>query len=230
MMAPKAALGFAVAVAGLGCAAGASAHWAASQLPEVPRAKVEKSRRLTEEERGRVTAAQFARCMVRRSARKVRAVLDLPLGRQADIAVAKLAVDDCMDEGMLKMASSVFRGALFEALYRLPQSPKLPASLPRLPARDYAAGVDIANPDAALDVALRTFADCVVRADPAASHRLLFTDIGADREQAAFQALMPVLGNCLPRGNALKFSKPVLRGLIAEVAFRLAESAAGTRS
>ncbi|HEX8215026.1 MAG TPA: hypothetical protein VF582_06090 [Allosphingosinicella sp.] len=78
-------------------------------------------------------------------------------------------------------------------------------------------------------MALRSFADCVVRADPPASHKLLLTDIGAEREQAAFKALMPVFGNCLPRGNALTFSKPVLRGLIAEIAFRLAESAAGTR-
>lgn len=64
---------------------------------------------------------------------------------------------------------------------------------------------------------------CVARANPAAAKALLETPPGTARENAAFRAVVPLLGPCVPAGATLIFKKTVIRGSIAIALYNSAE-------
>jgi hypothetical protein len=68
------------------------------------------------------------------------------------------------------------------------------------------------------------FGECVVRADPAGTHRLLASKPTSPSEGGAMLALRPSLSACLDKGNKLNLTKEVLRGTIALNYYRLAKA------
>jgi len=64
------------------------------------------------------------------------------------------------------------------------------------------------------------FAQCVVATAPDGVKALLNTNPTWDEQDKAIQQLGPYLGPCLPKGAQMSFSKLVLRGLLAEAAYR----------
>jgi hypothetical protein len=68
------------------------------------------------------------------------------------------------------------------------------------------------------------FGECVIRTDPAGSHRLLNTKITSDAEAAAIRALKRPLDGCLAKGEKMTLTKEVLRGTIALNYYRLLKS------
>jgi hypothetical protein len=74
------------------------------------------------------------------------------------------------------------------------------------------------------DHLLSIYGDCVVRADPAAAYRLIFTKPSSDQESSAFAALKHSFSQCLVAGQTLSFSRASLRGAIAMNLYRLAKA------
>jgi hypothetical protein len=73
-------------------------------------------------------------------------------------------------------------------------------------------------------VYLAQYGECVVRAETSSSYALLKTQPDSLEESAAFASLKPVLGECMPAGQTLAFSKTTLRGTIAMNLYRLAHA------
>jgi len=71
---------------------------------------------------------------------------------------------------------------------------------------------------------LSIFGECVVRANPDAAYRLIWTKPSSPQENQAFAELNAVLASCLVSGRKLTFSKGALRGTIAMNLYRLANA------
>src|SRR5439155_26670686 len=65
------------------------------------------------------------------------------------------------------------------------------------------------------DLALVKYGECVVRADPHGSQRLLASKINSKEEGAVLTALLPAFSACLDKGQQLGASRLILRGIIA---------------
>lgn len=169
----------------------------------------------------------YARCVAARNRPGVLAFLELPpSSSRSGSRAARLATADCLYEGELRFNASLFRGQLFEALYRQDyNSLPLPdlSSTPPLP--------PLFPPDAELNdrqrvaMALSAFAECAVRADPAAARRLTLSQVASAAENEAFAALSQTFSGCLSQGIQLSFSRPMLRGIVAESLYRLSTAA-----
>lgn len=64
------------------------------------------------------------------------------------------------------------------------------------------------------------FGQCVATVDPAGVTALLKTAATSQREQEAFKALQPALGQCLEPGGKFQMNPFTLRGFLAEGAYR----------
>lgn len=71
---------------------------------------------------------------------------------------------------------------------------------------------------------LGEFGECVVRANPAASHALLLTSPVTPEESRAFNSLSAVFGNCIAGGPNMSLDKSVIRGTVALNYYRLAHA------
>ena len=88
-------------------------------------------------------------------------------------------------------------------------------------------GVLPKNPSNSVKVGMGMSAvgECVVRAAPDVSTRLVRSDIASDAESAAVEALKPALSGCLTAGQTFVFSPEMLRGAVALNYYRLANRA-----
>jgi hypothetical protein len=174
------------------------------------------------EVRARRALRDFAICTAQRSRAKTDRYLQ-QFQPEPETRLAKsLASSQCLWDGQLKMTWALFRGALYEAVYREDFRKGPVADLQNAPVIDYLAGAaDREHPQARVYGALRRLADCAVRADPAAALRLVATLDGTMAEADAFRTLVPRVSGCVVAGQELKFSRPMLRGLVAETLYRL---------
>jgi hypothetical protein len=169
------------------------------------------------------TMNKYAGCLLRTFRKRALAFLRLPpASYEAMLAARKLATGWCLREGALSFRFQLLRGGLYEALYEEQFERAGAAGLTAVPPVDYSGG----NPtplsdETAFAIALVQFADCVVRANPTASRALILSKVTSDEEKAAFASLTPHLGGCLVSGTQLKFSRPMLRGFVAEALYRL---------
>ncbi|MES2443680.1 MAG: hypothetical protein V4574_12685 [Pseudomonadota bacterium] len=74
-------------------------------------------------------------------------------------------------------------------------------------------------------VGVIAYAACVVETAPQQTMAVLRSQPGSSGEGAALAALGPTLGPCLPDGMTVEFTRPRLRGALAEAAYRMAASA-----
>ena len=66
------------------------------------------------------------------------------------------------------------------------------------------------------------FADCVVASDPYTADFFYRTGSGSDEEKRAIEGLTPALGPCLPQGQQIALSPPLLRAWIGEALWHAA--------
>lgn len=99
----------------------------------------------------------------------------------------RLAVDECLNDGILKFNSILLRGNLYMALYRRDHG-RAPATLAAAPLALAADTAGQASDAAVQYISARVFAECVVRKDPALSRELVLAEIGGKREDAAYAA------------------------------------------
>lgn len=173
-------------------------------------------------DRARQTMYDFARCAVKRARGSISAYLkSFPGSGEAHRLASRLATDECLDSGAMTFNDAVFRGAIYEMLYRDRYGRNPLNDLTALPSPDYAIGSNPMDENHMGAVALRRYADCIVRANPQAANVLIMSRAGTATEKAAFDAMMPNFSACLQKDRVLRFSKSILRGAIGETLFRI---------
>lgn len=181
---------------------------------------------LSPADKARVTLNAYAACLATHDRAQVARYLATPPDSSAAAAASHgLAAAQCLRYGDLGYADEQLRGALYIALVRDGVARSAPATLSAV---DYTTGAGAENADAAARaVALRQFADCVVRADPVASRNAVTSPVGSDAERAAYRALSPVYAGCMTQGSTARLNRTVLSGLLAETLYRASGAGAG---
>jgi hypothetical protein len=177
---------------------------------------------------GRRAMHAYANCVVASDRRGVEAFLAVPPGTPEWSRLgSRIATSACLQGGDMRFQPSIFRGALYDALYRVDYARRRPVNVAEAPEIAYLTGTPETWTEAQRGwLGLQDFGDCVVRAKPAESRALMLSEVEAAEEGRAFTAIAPALGPCLVQGAQVRFSRPILRGLIAESLYRL--TAAGT--
>ena len=196
-----------------------------SRIPDpaaVPR-DVEESEQAGEAQR---VMKEYGACIVKKARRRAEAALTtFPNSKEFGQAMVKLASSECLMTGELRFKPILLRGSLFEALYNADFGSR-PVDVTAVPAIDYFAGAEEReSPGVRRQVAIRQFADCISRANPAGVHALILSRVGSDGETDGFRQVMPTASQCLTEGVELKLSRPILRGLVAETMYRLSQAA-----
>ena len=169
-------------------------------------------RNISEADRARQTMNDYATCLVKIRTVAVRKALNAGSDAAVNGALAKLAIPDCLDSGMLRMPEQLLRGSIYRALYlrEFAREPSVPAGVTN------AAAVD---PD---DNPLRNFGHCVNHLDQVNTRMAVMARPATVAERQAFNALSPTLGQCVAPGNQIRFTRSVLQGALAEAAYRQA--------
>ena len=170
----------------------------------------------------------YARCVV--SAENHRSIDRFlsanPLSKKADKLGTQIATPNCLNRGTISFPSTLFRAALYDALYREAYGKATILPTPDQPPLDIANEVESQDPaDAKFYVSTRYFGDCIVRREAASVRALLKTNIESKEETASFEALQTSMGACLSNGDKIQFSRQMLRGLLAEALYKLTVAA-----
>jgi hypothetical protein len=180
------------------------------------------------------TMDRFARCLVFSHWRHVAAehyVRAIPDGPAFMEAGGRLATPDCVPRSPnyrieMRFKPNLLRAALFGALYQRdfwrPPAHEITVVAPLQIAAEFdGPAEDI--PKAV--IFQRVIGDCTARAAPGEVHVLLMSRVASGGEKEALDRIMPHLAGCLPAGHRMAFSRPVLRGLLAEALYKLRKAA-----
>jgi hypothetical protein len=191
-----------------------------SNIPVPKRARIPESG--SKAERGNVVMREFARCTIDRMPGKVATLLAMPLGREYDKAMRQVVSEECLSAGEISFKPILLRGALFTELWqrRMLAESKGKTWGPVLPAYDLSAPIADAGAETKQQQGLLWFADCIVKRDRPAANDVIVRQVGSSAQDEAYARLMPDLGPCLPQGQQVKFSKPILEGVLAEALYR----------
>jgi hypothetical protein len=177
------------------------------------------------------TMQDFSSCVVQRvRPAKLDAYLRLPPGSAAsNAAMSALAVDSCapfrVNSYAMRFQADVMRAGLYDSLYRL-RFKFGPIDIASVPKLDIASEFDTTTePLGDASLYFRDIGDCVARKKPDLSRTLLMTRQGSKDEDAALKAIVPSVPSCVPQGSTIRFSTPILRGLIAEALYKLSMAA-----
>ena len=180
----------------------------------------------------RRTVLEFAACLISRSPGRADKMVALPISaREYQIMYRNLYDtfdDECLSSGdtggvQLRFSPTVFRAGLFEELYRRNFGRKGPTDFQAVTTSGYRElyGDAVADPEVRNAIAIKQFGECVTRADGAGVRELMTANAGSADEAGTFTRLAPRLGACLPKGEKIAFSKPILKGALAEGIYRL---------
>lgn len=173
----------------------------------------------------RVVSDNLAFCIIKRHYGPVRKALAPPRNLMNDYKyLPKLMDSECFanssmgrEEGVTSMELTTnpvsFRGGLYKALVRKDygRKPATFGATPLIPEGD--------------DALVLQFADCVVRAEPEHSRKLILAVAGTSAEQAAIDAVRPSFAKCSIPNTQFRFSKGKLVGDLAEAYYREADAA-----
>lgn len=180
-------------------------------------------------ERKRQLVAEYATCVVKRLRGKAKSVV--LSDRESSAAVARwdqVLSPECMptddSDGSMTMRTQpiLIRFALAQALLEADPSLGLP-ELAAVPPLEHGTA-KASSQTAAFNIAVSRLGECVVRAAPGASTRLVRSQVTGSDETAAFEALKPALSTCLSAGQSFAFSPELLRGAVALNYYRLAKT------
>jgi hypothetical protein len=187
-------------------------------------------------QRAERTMADFSKCVV--ADRRLRPWAEwylrvIPEGAFFQAAARRLATPACMPPALvttkLRFKAKLFRETLFSALYQRDFGRTPPPELKSVPPLVIAA--EFSGDEAQIPVTVtfeRAVGDCVARADPLGVHRLLMTKVASREEGEALQQVVPELAGCVPAGQRRAFSRPVLRGILAEALYKLRRAASAS--
>jgi hypothetical protein len=167
----------------------------------------------------------FAKCVVSTKSREAKAMafLQLPDGDpQQSVQGSEIAMSGCAPPGsQMRFKPELFSRSIYTALYRKYYYKSVPADFADLEPADYRLEYNSSSvPVLTEQLALRTFADCTVRQNAAAAHQFAITEMQSNAEKEAVPAITASMQQCLNTGATLKFSRTILKGLIAESLYK----------
>jgi hypothetical protein len=173
-----------------------------------------------EEEQNLVIIRDFARCTYSTGPKRVAEALLLP--PEGDpVALGELASSECLASGTLKFSSALFRGALFGELYR--QRHERSGRTWSLPVEPLSR-LTPPSPDASTDTRrhylMLSVAECLDGEAPTAVRDVVLKPAGSAEQKAAFDAILPLLGTCVPQGVTLKLNRMSLEHAFGEYLYR----------
>lgn len=171
---------------------------------------------------------QYANCLAKAERPVVEHYLATRPGSVTAVNTArKIATSECLMDGDLSISVEAMRGPMYQALYRLDfrsQEPADPAKAPPLVYGEHPVQqIAISDPV----VGVRMFADCAVRANPAAARNLVLSEIASIEERDALQQMMPAMSACITPGAKLGLTRRLIRATVAEVLYRLTMASSG---
>lgn len=146
-------------------------------------------------------------------------------GRDGRVNDSRFTNEACMSENTrLDLEEPLLSRALASALYKKNFGDSdAPAMLtPSTTISEEFTAEGDAQTDA---IAMRHYGDCVVAGLPAQSHAFVLTEVASREERKARRPLEAVLKECIDADRDLKFSLPVLRGILAEALLKGRERA-----
>ncbi len=172
------------------------------------------------------TMRDFARCVVNNKKREAKAIefLRVPDNDPRQMVLGKeIAVGGCAPPGsQMRFQPDLFSRSVYTALYRKYYSKTQPSSANWTEPTDYQSEYAVmTTPVSKVQLALRAFADCTASGDLAAAHRFAVSEMRGDEEKAALPGVMVHMQKCLPEGTQLRFSRTVLKGLVAESLYKM---------
>jgi len=183
-----------------------------------------------------LTLAEFSDCVLDRGGRRARAERFLrlpPAGEPFEDAAGWLMPQECLllrggTWMEMRIRPDALRASLFASLYkrdfgRVP--PPQVSAVPPLRLSEEFEGDPAQLPQTVR--VTRAIGDCAARADAASAHAFLLTTLGSSQERQALGPVTAALANCLPEGQQLRFSRAMLRGILAEALYKLRRVAAG---
>ena len=149
---------------------------------------------------------RYAECVVKKRTSAVRRALSNATYQEVNHELAKLANNDCILTGELRMDETLFRGAVYRALYK----------------RDF--GADAALPASSVTLTAASdpvlvFGNCVATLDPVEARAFVLAQPATSVERDAVAKLGASFSQCLAPGNEGRFSKTVLQGALAEALY-----------
>jgi hypothetical protein len=177
------------------------------------------------------TMRDFARCVVSNKKREAKALefLRQPDGDPKQLALGKeIAVGGCAPPGsQMRFQPDLFSRSVYTALYRKYYGKLAPDNAVVTMPTDYSVEYAVSStPVPQSQLALRAFGDCTVASDAAAAHRFAISEMRGSDEKTALPGVMPSLEKCLQEGTKLKFSRTVLKGIIAESLYKIRQRSA----
>jgi hypothetical protein len=225
----KSAAGLLALIGALAVTAGGGCAWAqqtdremelGSRISRPKPADIPDYPGMSDTDRARATAFQFAQCIVVKQRRRADAHFAMKRDDpQSNDVLRKLADNDCLRYGELRVPLELLRGAIFRSAY-LSQFPHMPTKLATT-AVDF--DTYLSDPKGASIVQYRIlmdFADCVVRADFPNSDKIVRSEPGSPQENAALAALMPSLGPCMVSGFKVTLNRSVVSAVLSEALYR----------
>ena len=184
------------------------AGWTAPALAQSSSAAAAPRRHLSAIDQARDVMNRYGICIVKIRPTAVMRALSREGDGAIEEALARLADSECLAGGDLRMSRTLFRGAIYRALYL----------------RDYAdtpaeslAALGSAKVEA---TRLTNFHDCVVRLSPENSRTLVTAEVGSGSEAEAIAALRPALADCLPPGVQVHLTPWGLQGSLSEALYK----------
>jgi hypothetical protein len=176
----------------------------------------------------RTTMLQFAQCIVGRDRGRVARMVELPVNDAEYGRLSKKLFDSmdeqCLGDGGLSFNTTLFTGALFDALYVREFRYNGPTAFPASVTTSYVARYTAPySQEVRQALALEQFGECVARAEPAETRKLLLALPGTATEREQFALLTPRFGACVVKGSTVAMSKSIIRGALAEGMYRLSK-------
>jgi len=188
------------------------------------------------------TSHAFGECLVRRRKPNINDLLNTPPGsvleRQIFLKISKgagqclLDADKSWGEVTLRYQPIALRGPVAEALFERDFKDFRPVAKRQAVATfDMVEAVQQRGSALteleASGLVMLEFAECVLQSRPAESLALLRTKVATEAESGALWALAPSFSPCLSSGKTSTINRTILRGLIAEAAYRSVARAPG---
>ena len=171
-----------------------------------------------------LTMRSYARCVLGVQRTRIMEYLNtLPGSPNAFKLANNISRDECLASDQLRFNEKLFRWTLYDELFNSNFRNFDVLKIASVPNTDFVA---LAANLGAIDMetlAVWQLGECTVRAAPAEAFVLVKSAIASKAETAAINAIVPHVGSCLEQGSKLKFSKPVLRGIMAETLYKLAK-------
>ena len=192
-----------------------------------PAPKTDEPEEPLEPDKAEQAMEKFSSCLLREPARQHAAMeyLQIPNGDpEQGKRGAALTKRGCVPDRtrQMRFQPALFRYSLFSSLYQKYFSKVEPNDFDKIGSLNFSAEFNQARaPISEFELAVRGFGDCVARRNPKYAHTLLMADVRSNIEKNAISSLMPDLSACLSDGVELKFSRTVIRGILAEAMYKL---------